>query len=204
MKNQSQDSGDKENDTQKSGNSEMTDVPAFVVQASSPTTNMPEHLIKNHDRHQKQQAQQQQEHQQKQPAKNAERVGSTQQGDASIVHKKQQQQDDKFQQLDQQDHLGKEQDKAKKNQQGQQQQPKQQQQAQPQQFQSSPTLDAFKGKWEQQVGAAKIVWGKLTDDELLKSEGHLQKLAGLVQERYAISRAEADKQVKAFIDKCKC
>jgi uncharacterized protein YjbJ (UPF0337 family) len=43
--------------------------------------------------------------------------------------------------------------------------------------------------------------GKLTEDELLKSEGHAQKLTGLVQERYAITRDEADKQVSAFFKK---
>ena len=68
---------------------------------------------------------------------------------------------------------------------------------------SMPSADELKGKWQQQVGAAKIAWGKLTEDELIKSEGHAQKLAGLVQERYAITRDEADKQVKDFIDKCK-
>lgn len=64
-----------------------------------------------------------------------------------------------------------------------------------------PSLDEIKGKWKQQIGAAKITWGKLMDDELLKLEGHEQKLAGLVQERYAITRDEAEKQVKAFFDK---
>ena len=66
---------------------------------------------------------------------------------------------------------------------------------------SIPSMGEVKGKWKQQVGAAKIAWGKLTEDELLKLEGHQQKLAGLVQERYAITRDEADKQVKAFFDK---
>jgi uncharacterized protein YjbJ (UPF0337 family) len=61
--------------------------------------------------------------------------------------------------------------------------------------------EAMKGKWKQQVGAAKIAWGKLTDDELLQSEGRAEKLAGLVQERYAISCDEAAKQVKAFFAK---
>lgn len=60
--------------------------------------------------------------------------------------------------------------------------------------------DQVKGQWQQQIGAAKIAWGKLTEDELLKSEGHEQKLVGLVQEHYAISLAEAEKQVKDFID----
>jgi uncharacterized protein YjbJ (UPF0337 family) len=63
---------------------------------------------------------------------------------------------------------------------------------------SMPSVDELKGKWQQQVGAAKVAWGKLTDDELLKSEGHEQKLAGLVQERYAITRDAADAQVKKF------
>ncbi|HUP93089.1 MAG TPA: CsbD family protein [Solimonas sp.] len=66
---------------------------------------------------------------------------------------------------------------------------------------SLPSVDEVKGKWKQQVGAAKIAWGKLTEDELLRVEGHQQKLAGLVQERYAISRDEADKQVKSFFSK---
>ena len=66
-----------------------------------------------------------------------------------------------------------------------------------------PSVDELKGKWKQQVGAAKIAWGKLTEDELLKLEGHEQKLAGLVQERYAVTRDEADRQVKEFFDKYK-
>ena len=66
-----------------------------------------------------------------------------------------------------------------------------------------PSVDEMKGQWKQHVGAAKIAWGKLTEDELLKLEGHEQKLAGLVQERYAVTRDEADKQVKAFFDKFK-
>ncbi len=72
-----------------------------------------------------------------------------------------------------------------------------------QQGQAMPSTDSLKGKWKQQVGAAKIAWGKLTEDELLKSEGHEQKLAGLVQERYAITRDEAEKQVKNFVQKLK-
>jgi uncharacterized protein YjbJ (UPF0337 family) len=68
---------------------------------------------------------------------------------------------------------------------------------------SLPSADEIKGRWKQQVGAAKIAWGKLTEDELLKLEGQEQKLAGLVQERYAITRDEADRQVKSFFEKNK-
>jgi uncharacterized protein YjbJ (UPF0337 family) len=68
---------------------------------------------------------------------------------------------------------------------------------------SMPSVDELKGKWKQQMGAAKIAWGKLTDDELLQVEGEAQKLTGLVQERYAVTRDEADKQVSAFFEKNK-
>lgn len=56
----------------------------------------------------------------------------------------------------------------------------------------------IQGEWKQHVGAAKILWGKLTDDEILKSEGHMDKLSGLIKERYAISKDEAHKQVETF------
>ena len=54
-----------------------------------------------------------------------------------------------------------------------------------------PNSDELKGQWKQQVGAAKVAWGKLTDDEILQTEGHTEKLSGLVQERYGIVRSEA-------------
>lgn len=66
-----------------------------------------------------------------------------------------------------------------------------------------PSADELNGKWKQQVGAAKLAWGKLTKDELLQAEGREEKLAGLIQERYAITRDEAEKQVKDFLGKLK-
>jgi len=66
-----------------------------------------------------------------------------------------------------------------------------------------PSKDEIKGRWKQQIGAAKIAWGKLTDDELLEVEGQAQKLAGLIQQRYAITRDEAMAQVKTFFEKNK-
>jgi uncharacterized protein YjbJ (UPF0337 family) len=66
-----------------------------------------------------------------------------------------------------------------------------------------PSVSEVKGKWKQMVGAARIAWGRLTEDELLQLEGHQQKLSGLVQERYAITRAEAESQVQAFFDRQK-
>jgi uncharacterized protein YjbJ (UPF0337 family) len=66
---------------------------------------------------------------------------------------------------------------------------------------SLPSSDAMKGMWKQKLGDAKLTWGKLTDDELLKLEGHAEKLTGLVQERYALTRDAAAQQVKTFYAK---
>lgn len=86
----------------------------------------------------------------------------------------------------------------------QHQQPQSQPHKEPKkQQQSLPSMDEIKGDWKQKVGAAKIAWGKLTEDEILKSEGHAQRLAGIVQERYAITRDEAEKQVKSVFEKAK-
>lgn len=55
------------------------------------------------------------------------------------------------------------------------------------------------GQWQQQLGAARSRWGKLTNDELLQSRGEAQSLSGLVQERYALSSVVADQQVADFL-----
>jgi|GEM_PF-4375698 len=64
------------------------------------------------------------------------------------------------------------------------------------------TAPKTKGKWGDQIKAAKHEWSKLSEAELLKSDGNSQQLTGLVQQRYAIDRHVAEKQVKAFLVKC--
>jgi uncharacterized protein YjbJ (UPF0337 family) len=54
--------------------------------------------------------------------------------------------------------------------------------------------------WKEQVGAARMAWGKLTEDELMRSEGHTQKLAVLLEANYVLSRNEAVRQVRMFFD----
>ncbi|WP_152342846.1 hypothetical protein [Rheinheimera sp. KL1] len=54
--------------------------------------------------------------------------------------------------------------------------------------------------WQKRIGAAHKVWSKLSESELKKSAGEPEKLAELVQTRYSISRSDADKQVRNFID----
>lgn len=57
-----------------------------------------------------------------------------------------------------------------------------------------------KSTWTQQLGAAKKNWAKLTEDELMKTEGQNSRLARLVQDRYAIQRDEAERQVNSFFE----
>lgn len=66
-----------------------------------------------------------------------------------------------------------------------------------------PGVEGIKTHWAQQMGAAKIWWGKLTHDELLETEGHEQRLTALIQARYDISHNEALVQVRDFYFKHK-
>lgn len=66
---------------------------------------------------------------------------------------------------------------------------------------SVPETESPNMYWPQHVDTAKAAWDRLTEAELLKSEGQEEKLAGLVQERYAITKEEAEKQAQRFLKK---
>lgn len=55
--------------------------------------------------------------------------------------------------------------------------------------------EQVKGNWNQMKGAAKVQWGKLTDDDLARIEGDRDKLVGKIQEAYGISKEEAERQI---------
>lgn len=61
--------------------------------------------------------------------------------------------------------------------------------------------DILKGKWTQIKGDVKKTFGKLTDDDLMKMEGDLTHAAGVIQERYGITREEAEKRWNEFTGK---
>ena len=54
--------------------------------------------------------------------------------------------------------------------------------------------DQVEGKWKQYQGKVKEQWGKLTDDDIAAINGKRQQLIGRIQERYGISKDEAQKQ----------
>ncbi|MDZ7706304.1 MAG: CsbD family protein [Trueperaceae bacterium] len=55
--------------------------------------------------------------------------------------------------------------------------------------------DQIQGKWKQMMGDVKRHWGKLTDDDLQVVEGNRDRLVGKIQERYGVTKEEAQKQV---------
>lgn len=57
------------------------------------------------------------------------------------------------------------------------------------------------GKWRQMMGNAKKFWGELTDDDLKRAEGGVDKLRGVLQEKYGRSQEEAEKQIDEFVDR---
>jgi len=62
--------------------------------------------------------------------------------------------------------------------------------------------DQLSGKWKQMKGAAKLHWGKLTDDDLEVIAGKREVLAGKLQERYGMAKedaqAKADEWLKSY------
>lgn len=61
--------------------------------------------------------------------------------------------------------------------------------------------DIFEGKWKQLKGQVKTRWGKLTDDDLDVAEGHSLYLAGKLQERYGLTKQQAEEEIEDFHSK---
>jgi uncharacterized protein YjbJ (UPF0337 family) len=56
--------------------------------------------------------------------------------------------------------------------------------------------DQASGTWDLVKGKAKRIWGELTDDDLMKAEGSVDKLFGIIQKRFG----DTKEQIKAKID----
>jgi len=56
----------------------------------------------------------------------------------------------------------------------------------------------IEGNWKQVKGKAREQWGKLTDSDWDQVAGKKDQLVGRIQERYGISKDEAQKQADAW------
>jgi uncharacterized protein YjbJ (UPF0337 family) len=54
--------------------------------------------------------------------------------------------------------------------------------------------DRVEGNWKQLKGKAREKWGKLTDSDFEQIAGKKDQLIGRIQERYGITKEEAQKQ----------
>ena len=61
--------------------------------------------------------------------------------------------------------------------------------------------DRFEGNWKQFGGKMKEHWGRLTNDPQREFTGKRDQLAGRMQVRYGISKEEAERQLKDFLDR---
>lgn len=62
-------------------------------------------------------------------------------------------------------------------------------------------VEIIRKNWRHLAGFARIVWDELTLDELIRSKGDPQKLTELVQQRYDMPHADAEKQVMSFFER---
>lgn len=61
--------------------------------------------------------------------------------------------------------------------------------------------DQIAGTWHEVAGKAKVEWAKLTDDDLKLVAGKREALAGKLQKHYGLLKADAEKQIDAWIEK---
>ena len=54
-------------------------------------------------------------------------------------------------------------------------------------------------RWKRQIAIARREWERLSDDELLHSNGRRSALTGLLRTRYALSHSQADLEVRRFL-----
>ena len=58
--------------------------------------------------------------------------------------------------------------------------------------------DQVEGKWKQLKGKAKEKWARLTDDDLEVIAGNKDRFLGKLQERYGISRDQAERDIETW------
>lgn len=58
--------------------------------------------------------------------------------------------------------------------------------------------ETVQNDWQRHIGHVRVIWGRITDDELQQINGRRDALLKKIQEKYHITEPEADEQVKTF------
>jgi uncharacterized protein YjbJ (UPF0337 family) len=61
------------------------------------------------------------------------------------------------------------------------------------------TQDILLGKWHELKGQVRQQWGKLTDDDMTRLSGKTEELAGVLQQRYGYSKAQAELEINQWL-----
>jgi uncharacterized protein YjbJ (UPF0337 family) len=61
--------------------------------------------------------------------------------------------------------------------------------------------DKLSGNWHQIVGQVKNQWGKLTDQELEQAKGNMDKLVGLIQQKYGETKETVEHKINKMLDR---
>jgi uncharacterized protein YjbJ (UPF0337 family) len=69
-----------------------------------------------------------------------------------------------------------------------------------QQREAAMNKDIFEGKFKEISGEIKKKWGELTDDDIKRTQGNAQALAGLLQQKLGVQKEEATRDVSDILD----
>ena len=65
----------------------------------------------------------------------------------------------------------------------------------------SSLRERVEGNWKQLSGNVRREWGKLTHNDVEQIKGDVEVLAGKIEERYGVTKAEARKQIEQWTSK---
>lgn len=60
--------------------------------------------------------------------------------------------------------------------------------------------EILKGKWLEIKGEIRKTWGEITGDELEKTKGDMEAIAGLLAQKYGIAKKDAQEKVSSIIN----
>jgi uncharacterized protein YjbJ (UPF0337 family) len=61
----------------------------------------------------------------------------------------------------------------------------------------------IKGKWKEIKGEIQRMWGKLTGDELDQTEGNMESIAGIIQQKYGNEKEDVSEKLEDIMRRYK-
>lgn len=61
--------------------------------------------------------------------------------------------------------------------------------------------DTVTGKWSELTGEVKKKWGELTDDEVTRTNGNIESLVGVIQQKYGAAKEAVRDELNTLLAK---